>query len=356
MNRTFDEMIQIFNKNRTYALNDKTECTAYYVMNCNQQDLSDIAQDFVFDYEKDNMMAPSLTIHDRVILLLIVKFGVVNLPDLQQALEDRVKEERQTHTYSLSNVKGLLKIVNEQLVKRGLVIRCKVENFFHELDGKENAFYNEYIFCPTAKGVNLINKSMNSNFSDANAMRIIDDINMRDKLGRMALTHVALFLEKQRWYVLQNHYSRVSKTNVLRFPMLLYRDDLNCEILLQHLYFVRNPKIETEKEFKEKIRTVVSDTCRWLTYYSDFEKNGERARRKVVLVCNNLSDYALYLKILMEEFSNKKWFLYIKHIYATSVGMVDSSECIQDAMYRNKDVEEVNGEYKLVQDEINFEV
>lgn len=344
MKKEFMSIVKAFADNGVYTLNNKTECVEFSVLNSKMLDISDISEDMVFNSNVDTLKAPKITTHDRTMLLLIAKYGVLNFQDLRQAVKIRSELEAQTCGYVFTSNADLKNIIDEKLTNKGLVVRCRIYQEY--IKEGEVVRRHEYIYCVTAKGINVVNSCMGCKFKDSNSFRLLNDINTRDKISRMATAHIALYLAQYGFNALEKHYSSVTKNNVERYILLMYNESINTEVMLQPLYLLRNAKLETEVEFSEKVKTLVDNVFRWVTWGSEFEVKGEQAKRKVVLICNSLMEYNQFVNVLIDYFSLKDYFGHIGSVYATSVGMIDSATTVEEAFYRHVDIQMEEG--KLV--------
>lgn len=350
MEKDFVRLMGLFQNNGVYSLNEDTECVGYYTTNSRKLDISDISEGYVFSDENSENQAPAITIHDRTVLLLITKYGVVNFHDLRFAMKLRKQIEPSSCVYEINENAELKHLLDKKLVSKGLVVRYRIKHEYM-LDG-ERVTRHEYAYCTTAKGVNVINGAMDCLFRDSNSYRLMSDINIRDSIGRMAVAHIALYLTQYGFNPLENHFSNVKGGSVERYVMLSYNPKKNIEVVFQPLYFVRNPKIETEEEYNEKKRNTINNVFRWLSASSEHEKDGKAAERIVVLCCNSIKDYAHFCEILGSLFMQTSYFDLIGHVYATSTGLIDAATVPEDAFYRHTRMEEVDGRYVPMDGEI----
>lgn len=341
MKKDFGEIIKLFENNGVYRLDGDTECVEYYVTNSRRLDISDISEGYVFRLDSIDNKAPAITVHDRTALLLIAKYGVLNFQDLRFAMKLRKQIEPDTCIYEINENSELKSMLDKKLVSKGLVVRCRIKHEYM-LDN-ENITRHGYAYSATAKGINVVNGSMNCILKDSNTFRLLDDVNIRDNVGRMATAHIALYLAQYGFNVLENHYSNVKGGSVERYALLSYNSNQNIEVLFQPLYFVRNTKIETEVEFNEKIKNLVNNVFRWVAGVSEFEKDGEAAKRIVVLACNSIKDYVQFCNFLIDFFSLRDFFDLVGCVYATSTGIVDAARTPDEAFYRHTSIADKDG-------------
>lgn len=350
--KDINELFGMFSSNGIYQLNNTTECINYRTQKIRSDFyLTSLFDSFNFDLGIPSISAPKMTIHARIILLLIVKYGVINLDDLRGAYSLRLLQEE--NTPQLTNIMdgALKKMIDKDLVDNGLVSRAKIKQTLIE-NQKENIKYF-YVFAPTKNGIALINKTLDKDFNEGTIENYIDDINIRDKIGRMAITHVALKFERNGYYYDENHYSNTGNRYEW-FPAKMYNEEKNCEIVIMPAYFVRNPLIETEIEFAHKKETRTKKMLKWLCTTSHIQKNKIPAKRRLIIVCNGLMEFNEFLKILFEKMNEERFISRINDIYATSIGMVNQSNELSQILFHHRETIEQNGKIVPCKEEINY--